>query len=505
MIALYIISGSAGAAVGALAAVVLMRLWQRAKPQARAYALNPTDIIFLVENGEVIDESQAAKGLLTEDEPHVPWVVLVDLLAPRFPNFPATYEDALALAPATISPAAAEDIGALVLDQIGRRLRITVRQAASADLGARHHLAQIDQISLKMLTRAVGQAPFPVWIVDDAGDTVWHNPAYDKMLSLTGKSAERLDLDQITCDADHSQRINVTGPQDEDDRWFEVSCRRVDSLCAYYATDISKLVHAELAQRGFVQTLTKTFANLGTGLAIFDRQHRLVLFNPALIELTQMSAEFLTSRPSLTAFFDWLRDNRVMPEPRDYAEWRVKLRDLTKEATEGTFSELWSLPNGLSFRVLGRPQTDGAVAFLFEDVTAELSLTRNFIKELEINNALLDRLPQALAIFSPTGDILAVNAEYKSLWDSDPNETITLVDVPSAVARWSALCKPTDAWDGIARALNATSGSRAVRGQITLLDGRTMDYSVEKLGKGASAILFDFTKVPASEKQQIPA
>jgi len=54
-----------------------------------------------------------------------------------------------------------------------------------------------------------------------------------------------------------------------------------------------------MAQRNFVQTLTKTFAQLSIGLAIFNRERQLVLFNPALIDLTALPADFLTGRPHL--------------------------------------------------------------------------------------------------------------------------------------------------------------------------------------------------------------
>lgn len=491
-----------GGIVGALV-MWAKPLWWPAKDKTPLHPTSPTDVKFLIEDGKVIDECRAGKRLLDGDS-DLPWSGLVELLATRFPDFPTTVENARARAPCRVASVADDDCSTVRIDIVGKRLRVVVDQPASADLGADHHLARIDQISLSMMTRAVGLAPFPVWITDETDQIIWHNPAYAHMGTLMTAQRQPFDHTELDKTCGQPRRIKLSRGADSE-QWFEVSCTQVDNLTAYYAVDISNLVYAEVAQRGFVQTLTKTFANLGTGLAIFDKHNRLVLFNPALIDLTQMSAEFLSSRPSLTAFFDWLRDNRIMPEPRDYGEWRIKLRELTKEATEGTFSELWSLPNGLSYRVLGHPQTDGAVAFLFEDVTAELSLTRNFVKELEINTALLNRLPQAVAIFSPTGDILTVNDAYKKLWNSDPNGQIRLVDTPSAVAIWSSQCAPSDVWQDVTTTLNATSGKRAFCGQAQLLNGRDVTFSVEKLGKGASAVLFNLVPVKVAEKPAIPA
>ena len=72
----------------------------------------------------------------------------------------------------------------------------------------------------------------------------------------------------------------------------------------FYAVDVNAVVSAEISQRKFVQTLAKTFAQLSIGLAIFDRNRQLALFNPALIDLTALPAEFLSARPNLLSFFD---------------------------------------------------------------------------------------------------------------------------------------------------------------------------------------------------------
>ena len=52
-------------------------------------------------------------------------------------------------------------------------------------------------------------------------------------------------------------------------------------------------------------------------------------------------------------------------------------------ATDGRYQETWSLENGQTYSIRGRPHPDGATAFLIEDITAEVTLTRNFRAELE--------------------------------------------------------------------------------------------------------------------------
>jgi hypothetical protein len=73
--------------------------------------------------------------------------------------------------------------------------------------------------------------------------------------------------------------------------WFEVSATGAQGAeVLFSARAIDKLVTAETSLRDFVQTLSKTFATLPVGLAVFDRSRELVLFNPALISVTMLEA-----------------------------------------------------------------------------------------------------------------------------------------------------------------------------------------------------------------------
>ncbi len=162
-------------------------------------------------------------------------------------------------------------------------------------------------------------------------------------------------------------------------------------------------------QRNFVQTLTKTFAQLSVGLAIFDADRRLVLFNPALHDLTLLPAEFLIARPTLFSFLDRLRDHQMIPEPKDYSSWRDQMGALESAAAEGSYHETWPLPNGQTFRVTGKPHPNGAIAFLLEDISDEVSLTRKFRSQIDISAAVIDNLETAICVFSSSGSLVLAN------------------------------------------------------------------------------------------------
>ncbi len=218
-----------------------------------------------------------------------------------------------------------------------------------------------------------------------------------------------------------TERLMIADGGEGKPRWFNVTkTLSSDGGSLNYASDIDKVIEAEIAQRKFVQTLTKTFAQLSTGLAIFDRERQLALFNPALIDLLALPADFLSSRPTLVSFFDRLRETRMMPEPKNYSNWRQQIAELVIASVDGRFQETWTLPSGLTYRVTGRPHPDGAIALLFEDISAEISLTRRFRAQLNLGQAVIDTLDEAIAVFSTTGILTNSNRAYRHLWKSDP-------------------------------------------------------------------------------------
>ncbi|TKW66751.1 MAG: PAS domain-containing protein [Paracoccus denitrificans] len=276
---------------------------------------------------------------------------------------------------------------------------------------------------IAMLRGIVESAPMLMLRRDLQGNVVWANAAYLHAATVNSDTLslplpEILTNDGVKGDAGGVHRAYTqTG---EAVHWFDCHDRSDAGGTTTFALPADAEVQAEQSLREFLQTLTKTFADLPIGLAIFDRERQLQLFNPALIDLTGLSAGFLTSRPSLYSVLDQLRELRMVPEPRDYRGWRKQITTLESAASAGHHVETWSLPGGRTYRVTGRPHPGGAVAFLFDDITSEITLTRKFRAELTLGSQVLDGLEQALIVFNAVGQVVMCNAPYQALWGSGP-------------------------------------------------------------------------------------
>ena len=492
-----VLAGTTGFLAALAVLAVLSALGAR---RAGAYGTSRGRLQF---EGRALVASDGAARLAFEETDPVgdDWSRAVALLSR---DFPALDPDG--------SPAALPD-GALRSPQTGEILRIdradgTVTLTLGAEASdetepAREHASR-EEAGLAAMRDATDFLPFPVWVHGPDGTLEWVNACY--LFMTSGAEPEHgkdtwpppplFDpglLPSPTPDGT-SARVPLGGAG-APAHWFEVHARDVRGRSFYAAANVDAAVRAERSLRDFTQTLTETFAQLTIGLAVFDQKRRLVLFNPALSDMTGLSPDVLASRPTLLGFLDRLRERRILPEPKDYASWRRKMAELEAAAVDGSYGETWSLTTGQTYRVTGRPHPDGAVIFLFEDMSAEISLTRRFRAELETGQAVIDSLDEAVAVFTAGGALAMTNAAYVDLWGQDPDTEMSEMTVGDATALWLSRSAPSPAW-GDFRDFARQGPARAEwTADILLRDGRAVGCRFAPLSNGGTLAAFRFLKL----------
>jgi PAS domain-containing protein len=425
------------------------------------------------------------------------WSRAVSLLEPDFPLLDASR------APATLpegplrSPSTGE---VLTVRHDGGVVTLSLGTATDTDPpGDGGHAPSAELAALRDTTSFL---PFPVWVLGPDGALDWANATYLAMSAERDAGADTWPpaplfdaalLPQPTPEG-ASGRVPLISSSAAR-HWFDVHARSVEGRTFYAAANVDAAAKAERNLRDFTQTLTKTFAHLTIGLAIFDQKRRLILFNPALTDMTALEPEVLAARPTLVGFLDRLRERRIIPEPKDYASWRRKMAELEAAAVDGSYGETWSLPTGQTFRVTGRPHPDGAVIFLFEDISAEISLTRRFRAELEMGQAVIDSLDEAMAVFTASGTLAMTNAAYIALWGHDPDGEVREMSVNDATAVWLARCAPSPAW-GDFRDFARQGPARAEwAADVMMRDGRPLTCRFVPLAGGATLAAFRALRV----------
>lgn len=462
--------------LGALTSIGLLLLWVRTNTRTAIVGRTlmqeaEQSIAFLFEDEVLLDVTPRAQSLMDQgDGLRSDWENFLTLLSARFPHLRSQCSDLASVGKKTIK---AEDgqPGWIEAEFWNGLARITLVQDQD------HPDETLDPLTAAAMEheletlRSIGEdSPQLIWKLDAEGVLVWANRVYIELSeeinpigpqdilpwppkSVFSNTTVPLGKAPIV----EMHRIEV--PSQEKPIWYEVTGLKRGTDTIHFAVDASAIVFAQEAQKTFVQTLTKTFAQLSVGLAIFDADRRLVLFNPALMDLTGLPTDFLIARPALFSFLDRLRDQNMIPEPKNYSNWRDQMVALESAAAEGNYHETWLLPNGQTFRVTGKPHPNGAVAFLMEDISDEISLTRKFRSQIDTSAAVIDNLTAAVSVFSSSGSLIMANKAYRQLWGAEADGSLSSRDFLDELEAWKTASAPSPVWHKLRETLKGGSES----------------------------------------------
>lgn len=508
-------------AIGLALGVNTILLRTRQKQISQPKKVRPENLpVFLFDGPYLADATHSAHEIirrrsneLSERE------ALVQLLRPVFP----TLEDDISKLPdqkesTLISP---ED-QSLSIDvwRDGEVVKLTLRNAGHLDTSLRYKALEEEAFEeeARNLHLISENAPQLIWQEDEDGQVIWANKAYLRYADLhapptefTGKvwPSKRLfsgiptliEKDALPLTTRRSLQLHNQNAE----HWFDVTTMPAPKGSMHYAVDANEVMRAEESQKAFIATIANTFAQLSIGLAIFDRKRRLSSYNPAFGDLTGLPAQFLISRPTIEIVLDRLRDLGKLPEPKDYSSFREQFTALESAAKEGTYIENWELPDGQTYQVTGKPHPNGALALLFEDVTAEISLTRRFRTEIETSQAVLDNIPDAIAVFSQSNALVISNIAYENLWGEQSISGAITYDLRKALKTWKSGCASNMIWRGIETFANTTSDREPWSDKVLLKDGRQATCHVLPLSGGMTMIKFTMAGRHAPVLQKLTA
>lgn len=527
------------AALIAMACLFFMAAMQiRAPAVVSVFGARSPETVFIFDGEALVDATPPARALIANGvESGGPWFRALSRLEPMFPGLYTRLEGLQREGRFVLC--SREDVAPpLVLraEYLGGLTRLTLvdgeGEAASPGSDGLAELALKDELA--HLHDTLSRAPLPIWRETAEGEVIWANGPYlaaaaeqlepgkelawplpaifprdpapetksnSQMAGLSDGPSVSMTR-RLKSDAPASRAALKTG---ETVQWFDILSRPLPGrghskgrLC--YALPADGLVAAENSLREFTQTLAKTFAQLPIGLAIFDKARVLQMFNPALLDLTGLPIEFLIARPSLPALLDSLREGSMLPEPKDYRSWRRQVAEMEKAAAEGLFEETWAIPSGRTWRVTGRPHPNGALAFMVEDISTEMTRTRRYRADLELGQAVIDGLPDAVVVFAQDGSVAMANAAATQLWGQNPLSPPEQGAGDKAIHLWREKTAPTLLWNDLEEFIGLFGTREPWDGDLRMLDGRPISCRVAPMPHGATLVTFRLTDPPAAHE-----
>ncbi len=497
-----IVSTAALVVFGCLA--IFAGLTRAPKVDQPALAEVQQDAVFIFRDQKLIDCSDRAQALLKALEEgsggksrRSDLAVLIDYLAPRFPGIKELLAELVHGAQIECEARGEQSL------QLSARRQKSILHLRLRDSSEEGSLIALDRLShealqkeLTTLRHVLRHMPSLVWQSDRDGRIIWANSAYLRALQEVEGQDLTLGwpLPALFVADDLGDQARLSLRKSDQTSWFAHSCFEAQEAITHFATPIDAAVQSEAARREALQTLTQTFACLPIGLALFDADRRLQVFNPALVDLTGLEPIFLAARPSLEQLLYSMREARMLPEPKDFNAWRRNILDLEQAAEQGDYSEEWMLDGGKTYLVTGRPQPNGAIALFLQDITSEAALTRSFRAEIETSQSALDALGVSIAVFGMTGQTLLTNAEYAKLWKVDPCADLADRGLAQALAGWSEACHPTTFWARLAEFVSTRDAARRLSGVAILKQGGKLEMTATRLPGGNTMLVFSQTE-----------
>jgi signal transduction histidine kinase len=343
----------------------------------------------------------------------------------------------------------------------------------------------------------------PAWITGPTGRLVWANRAWlsaAEATSVEDAIARNVAFDRgVESLADEAASV---GERREAMRWapvagsrraFHVSAQPLEGGGAgAVAVDVTEAEEAREALRRHILAQAETLNRLADAVAIFSQDRRLAFHNTAFAELWGLEQAWLAEQPTHAEVLDRLRQRRRLPETAEYGAW--KARELAYyEALGGVPDETWSLPDARTLRVVRQPHPFGGLLLVFSDITGELKLRAQYNSLLQVQQATLDKLNDAVAVFGSDGRLRLHNEAFERFWNITPQAIADAGDFDGVVELCTPLVHDRSFWRELkARTADPDPQARApISGEIRASDQRMFSYQTKPLPDGATLIAFD--------------
>jgi signal transduction histidine kinase len=341
----------------------------------------------------------------------------------------------------------------------------------------------------------------PAWIADADGVPAFANRAWLKAAgaeNLRDARDKGLTFDRSADDL--AREAANAGERREQVRWAAAGGRRrafrltAEPLegggVAVWSEDVTDAEEAAESLRSHAQAQDQTLNQIREGVAIFARDRRLQFNNAAFAELWGLEPAWLAERPSHGELLDRLRQRRRLPESADYAKW--KAGELAAYAALTPAEDLWRLPDARTLRVVRQPHPWGGLLLLFSDITDELKLKAEFNALIQVQQATLDKLTDAVAVFSSDGRLKLHNEAFERFWDVTAAELAAAADFDGVEELCLRRLHDRQFWRDLkGRVTDPEPKARApVSEEVITADQRIVAFQSRPLPDGATLIGF---------------
>ncbi|AUG51353.1 PAS domain-containing sensor histidine kinase [Thalassospira marina] len=252
-----------------------------------------------------------------------------------------------------------------------------------------------------------------------------------------------------------------------------------------FAIDCTELEEKQADLSRHVRAHAEVLENLGTAIAIFGGNKRLIFFNAAFAALWDLDEEWLLTEPALEDLLRRLRDERKLPEVTDFGQYRdqenQRFTDLLKP-----IEDLMHLPSGVTLRRFVSPHPFGGLMFAYEDVTDKLVLESSYNTLIAVQRETLENLHEAVGVISGDGRLRLYNHGFGDMWALDDVFLAAAPHLSDVIEKSRDFWTVSDDWAKFkSRMVARITNHEPMSGRLERSDGSIIDFAVVPLPDGA--------------------
>jgi len=358
-------------------------------------------------------------------------------------------------------------------------------QAATEESGDQGSQAEEDR--LRLLLDAM---PMPVWLRAPTLEIAFANRAAGEDGDVVPPEAEGLARTAQHDNHAHTMPLAIT-----------VAGRRVRAEVteaplgegagtigyAAFGSSRDELENALQTERtGFDQFLDQ----LSAAVAVYSPDKTLRTWNDAFSGLWQLDEQWLSRRPGLGQVLERLREMRRLPEAANFANWRAEQLGHFETLKEPARA-MMHLPDGRSLMTVVAPAPDGGLFHIYEDISDQLSIQREYKTLDAVQRRTIDNLQEAVAVYGSDGRLKLGNTLFGAMWGIDPEARDAEPHLTGIIEKMRQADEDSTAWDERRqRILSNINTRRPHRERLRREDNRVIDWATVPLPDGAVLVSF---------------
>lgn len=351
---------------------------------------------------------------------------------------------------------------------------------------------------VERLSAVLDAAPFPIWLKDQAGGTIWVNDSYIKAVEASDVDAVIAGHIEIVDDARIEAPESGKSPSLKGRTHaviggtkcaLDVHEIKLADGFARFAIDVTAIENARKELKRHIQGHASTLDKLDTAIAIFGPDQRLRFHNSAYADLWSLDPDWLAMGPSDGEIIDRLREMRQLPEEANYRDFKAKhLQAYTTLETRDTW---WYLPDGRALRVICEQHPFGGITYLFENATKEIQLDRRYNEMIDVQRETLDNLHEGVALFGTDGRLKLYNPAFARFWSLDRAVLDRQPHIDPVIDQCRKLFADDIIWDELKYTMTSLdTGRKQQKGRLNRPDGLALEYAFVPLPDGNTLLTY---------------